>query len=251
MEIFIGSSSENRSSTHDIQEIVQKIFPECKCLAWTDDKVFKPSEYTLESLIKCSKEVDCAIFIFDGDDTVENSKGKFKKTRDNVLIEYGLFVGALGRKNVAILYKEKTDMPSDLSGITYIAMDVKMHSKLQTWLNDFRESSDTETSISSFGMNRKEIDDYYRAVIKETRILPKNYTAYKLDRLITDYNGNSITPVVGESHWLMYKDGSFEKLFENDRVKFKIESIGKLQSYRQGEKSKNIFVKEVIRNPQY
>ncbi|MEG0308934.1 MAG: nucleotide-binding protein [Clostridium sp.] len=270
MKIFIGSSTESKDAIYDITEIIRGGMPQHECVPWFDDEVFKASEYTLDSLIRCSKEVDCAIFIFNADDKVKNSKGEFLKTRDNVLIEYGLFVSALGRKNVVILHKDKTDMPSDLSGITYIAMDIKMHLKLQEWLKD--SSSNIDKHISSCSDNdeiavdinksnkikvlKSDSDGYYSAIVKEIRSLSKNgryFTAYKLDGLIINYKNKRINIVDGESQWLLYDNKRFQKLSEKDQVKFRVDDIDNLRSYRGGEKTRNIFVGEVVRinNNQY
>jgi len=106
----------------------------------------------------------------------------------------------------------------------------------------------SETAISSLNEIRCGLDGYYSAIIKEIRPVPKGYTTYKLNGLISEYNGNKIAPVDGESHWLLYKNGRFDRLCKNDRVRFKIHSIKGIESYREGEKSRNILVVDIIRN---
>jgi hypothetical protein len=44
----------------------------------------------------------------------------YSQSRPNVLIELGLFYGAIGRQNVCLLLKEGTELPSDLDGIKRI-----------------------------------------------------------------------------------------------------------------------------------
>lgn len=46
-----------------------------------------------------------------------------QRARQNVIFESGYFVGKLGRSNVRILRKGNVDIPSDLHGILFIAMD--------------------------------------------------------------------------------------------------------------------------------
>lgn len=48
----------------------------------------------------------------------EESK-KEKRSRPNVIFEFGYFVGRLGRNRVCCLYKEGVVLPSDLSGLLY------------------------------------------------------------------------------------------------------------------------------------
>jgi predicted nucleotide-binding protein len=48
------------------------------------------------------------------------------RARQNVIFEYGYFIGMLGRRTgrVFLLYKDLTEIPSDLTGIVYI--DISM-----------------------------------------------------------------------------------------------------------------------------
>jgi predicted nucleotide-binding protein len=45
------------------------------------------------------------------------------RARQNVVLEMGMLVSALGRKNVAILKKQHLEVPSDAQGILYIAFN--------------------------------------------------------------------------------------------------------------------------------
>lgn len=45
------------------------------------------------------------------------------RARQNVILELGYFLAALGRKRVCALYKSGTDIPSDYSGVIFISMD--------------------------------------------------------------------------------------------------------------------------------
>jgi predicted nucleotide-binding protein len=42
------------------------------------------------------------------------------RARQNVVLEFGMLLSALGRKRVAVLRKEGTDIPSDVNGVIYI-----------------------------------------------------------------------------------------------------------------------------------
>ena len=46
-----------------------------------------------------------------------------KRPRQNVVLELGFFVGALGRNRVAIVYEEGVERPSDIAGVVYIPLD--------------------------------------------------------------------------------------------------------------------------------
>jgi hypothetical protein len=45
------------------------------------------------------------------------------RARQNVLLELGLFVGRLGRRNVCAICKPPVDIPSDWDGVVWVAMD--------------------------------------------------------------------------------------------------------------------------------
>jgi predicted nucleotide-binding protein len=54
------------------------------------------------------------------DDTLRK---KEIRARQNVIFEFGYFVGKLGRNRVCCIYKEGVDIPSDLGGLTYKKVD--------------------------------------------------------------------------------------------------------------------------------
>jgi predicted nucleotide-binding protein len=49
----------------------------------------------------------------------DNQRHKEKRARPNVVLEFGFFVGRLGRENVCCIYTGDVDLPSDVHGILY------------------------------------------------------------------------------------------------------------------------------------
>ena len=45
------------------------------------------------------------------------------RARQNVVFEWGFFVGKLSRRNVCALYAEEVEIPSDLTGVVYVELD--------------------------------------------------------------------------------------------------------------------------------
>lgn len=45
------------------------------------------------------------------------------RARQNVVLELGYFFGRLGRSHVCALYKEGVELPSDITGLLYVALD--------------------------------------------------------------------------------------------------------------------------------
>lgn len=70
--------------------------------------------------------VDFALVLLTPDDVgslISESPTLKSRARQNVVFELGLFVGALGRKQVCALHKGDVELPSDYQGILYIPMD--------------------------------------------------------------------------------------------------------------------------------
>lgn len=119
-KIFIGSSKNVVRKLEDIARYIDDLGG--KALPWNAKGTFVAGQYTFDTLIKIAHEVDGAIFIFNGEDeTWYSDRVKSEKeVRDNVLLEYGLFAGVLGRDKVAFICENRPKIASDLSGITYI-----------------------------------------------------------------------------------------------------------------------------------
>lgn len=140
-EIFIGSSTEASGFMDEIAVKLEELGE--TPLLWNESGkgIFVPGTNTIDALIEITKRVKAAIFIFNADDVVWNSKSALEsndKVRDNVLFEYGLFVGALEKKNVCFVCKGRPQLASDLKGITYIDGDEKttqVKLKLRDWLS--------------------------------------------------------------------------------------------------------------------
>ena len=85
-----------------------------------DQSVFELSATTIESLTKTLKDNDFGIFVFSRDDLLKIRAKESHAVRDNVLFEFGLFIGRMGRERVFFLLPTDGDLhlPSDLLGVT-------------------------------------------------------------------------------------------------------------------------------------
>ena len=75
---------------------------------------------TLEALCDAARTFDFAILVLTPDDVAVVRGKKENTARDNVLLELGLFLGALGRSRTFIVHpRDKAiSLPSDLAGVT-------------------------------------------------------------------------------------------------------------------------------------
>ncbi|HHF3240946.1 TPA: TIR domain-containing protein [Vibrio alginolyticus] len=114
--IFIGSSVEGLEIAYAIQE---NLHYDAECKVWSQG-VFELSKTTMESLEERLKASDFAIFVFSDDDVIKMRGKERTSIRDNVLFEFGLFIGELGRERVFFVSPEGADIhiPTDILGVT-------------------------------------------------------------------------------------------------------------------------------------
>lgn len=99
-------------------EYLKKYFnKEYECVIWNDD-VFKYNKSFLETLLNSASLFDFGFLIFTKDDLALVRDEAFEEARDNVIFEYGLFLGRLGVERAFILAEEGVKIPSDFLGIT-------------------------------------------------------------------------------------------------------------------------------------
>lgn len=120
--IFIGSSKEGLGIA---KKMKGKLSANFEVNIWTDD-LFGANESTLSSILKFVHAFDFGIFVATPDDKVENMEREnstFLSMRDNVLFEFGIFLGALGKGSSFLFAEKEVKLPSDMSGITSFAYD--------------------------------------------------------------------------------------------------------------------------------
>ncbi len=116
-KIFVGSSTEGKSIASAVRDQLAK---DAELTLWTD-QIFLPGRYALEVLEEQAPKHHFAILVASPDDRVVKRDLFTPAMRDNVLLEFGLFTGALGRRRAFLIAPDdpKIDIPSDMMGITY------------------------------------------------------------------------------------------------------------------------------------
>lgn len=116
--LFIGSSTESLPIAYAIQENLDH---DATVTVWTQG-IFGLSSNTLDDLITALDNFDFGIFVFQPDDVLKMRSSEKQTVRDNVIFEFGLFVGKLGKKRVFIVLPDNANdfhLPTDLLGLTY------------------------------------------------------------------------------------------------------------------------------------
>ena len=90
-----------------------------------DQSTVLPSRFVIESLLERMGNTDFGIFIFAPDDLVEVRGVRYLIARDNVVLEFGMHIGRIGRHRCFMLLPLGSDvkLPSDIDGMTPILYD--------------------------------------------------------------------------------------------------------------------------------
>lgn len=114
-QVFVGSSTEGKPYADIvIESLKEKGFSP---LAWFD--FFKTSRPPLQELEQLTLRADAAILIATADDQAIIRNQNWHQMRDNVLFEYGLFAGTIGRAKCGLIIPDTEDfrIPSDFLGV--------------------------------------------------------------------------------------------------------------------------------------
>jgi len=146
--IFIGSSGEGLDVAKYVKNYLGVDFD---CYLWTDD-IFKYNESVLETLLKEASLFDFGLLIATKDDFLRSRNKAFDVARDNVVFEYGLFLGRVGSSRAFVIQEEGTKLPSDLFGITTPRFKKEIDlSQSQSLNNELRKIRNTILEKMSLG----------------------------------------------------------------------------------------------------
>ena len=120
-QVFVGSSKEGLKYAKEICELLNKE-QDIQCVLWPD--IFEPGSLTFEALEEMLMECCAAVFVATPDDDAVIREKPVRMPRANVMLEFGLVAGRLGRHNIALCSYGAAELPSDLAGLTVIKMDV-------------------------------------------------------------------------------------------------------------------------------
>ncbi len=113
--VFVGSSTEGKPFAEAVIELIKEggLSP----LAWFD--FFRDSRPPLQELEHLTLRADAAILIATEDDRAIIRGKNWRQMRDNVLFEYGLFAGTIGRAKCGLILPDSNDfrIPSDFLGV--------------------------------------------------------------------------------------------------------------------------------------
>lgn len=115
--VLIGSSSEAEDWALELGAELART-REVSVTHWRD--IFPPNHGFLGSLLDATRKFDAALFVGFPDDRVERRGAQYSITRDNVIFEFGLFLGSLGSDRAYLVVPDDWSiaLPTDLMGIS-------------------------------------------------------------------------------------------------------------------------------------
>lgn len=117
MRIFVASSTLGLKVAQAIQVNLEQY---ADVVVW-DQEVFDVSSYPLESLEQMAKNADFGIFVMTPDDLQKSRNRVAPVSRSNVILEFGVFLGSLGRRRTFLVVPSDVPtllLPTDLLGLT-------------------------------------------------------------------------------------------------------------------------------------
>lgn len=119
-QVFVGSSKEGLNYAKEICDLLNNE-QDIRCVLWPE--IFEPGSLTFEALEEMLMECCAAVFVATPDDHAVIREKQVSMPRANVMLEFGLVAGRLGRHNIALCSYGAAELPSDLAGLTVIKMD--------------------------------------------------------------------------------------------------------------------------------
>lgn len=186
--LFISSSVEGLPIANAIQQNLER---DCNPTVW-DQGIFQLSSSALDGLLAALKTHQFAIFVFTPDDVVKIRENTTLVARDNIVFEFGLFFGGLGKERVYYIKPRNVDLhiPTDLLGINSGSYDPdredqnlqaalgpfcnQVREKLKAFLYESLDDLQNETKeVKRLAVERPKFWEYlFLAELIETRLKP-------------------------------------------------------------------------------
>lgn len=139
MVVFIGSSSHGADDLKVLENLI--VDAGMRPVPWINPDTFALGTGTWEMLLRKAREVFAAVFLFREDDEIKQRDQTVKVSRDNVILEFGLFTGRLGPERCAFAKKGNPQIPTDLAGLTYIDLNnlTNARNQIDAWAKRMRD----------------------------------------------------------------------------------------------------------------
>jgi hypothetical protein len=200
--VFIGSSTEGLPVAKAIKSIFGQ---QADVEVWNSGGIFTKNQSFLRSLLEMASLFEFAVLIFSKDDVSLIRGETYETARDNVLFEFGLFLGKLGPRRVHTLVEKDLKLPSELDGISLDSFSrakngnptagfsktaVNIVSSIIEYHQNTTEFSNLPSTALAIGYFQNflsrvcdKLDDFEPVLIADRKI---DYTSFKLHVIIPD-----------------------------------------------------------------
>jgi len=120
--VFVGSSTEHLETARALKRRLDSF---ARVTVW-DEAPFELNESIFDGLLDAAEQADFAIFVFDADDVIRTRNAEVNTPRDNVVFEFGLFTGRIGKGRtfwISAKGSQELHIPTDLLGITHLVFE--------------------------------------------------------------------------------------------------------------------------------
>jgi hypothetical protein len=114
--IFVASSTEALPVARAVKQNFDR---EADVDIWSEN-IFKANRSYLDTLLNRASYYDFGIAVFTPDDEAVIRERPVRVTRDNVIFEFGLFLGRIGPNRTFLIVQEGVEMFSDWNGIAIV-----------------------------------------------------------------------------------------------------------------------------------
>lgn len=225
--VFIGSSKESKEVAEMLKNHIE-MDPNYECVVW--NTIFDLGLTNFENLLKKVITFDYAIFVVAPDDVVvkNSTHEKTIRTRDNIVLEIGLFTGELGKRSVYIFKHDSCTLPTDLLGYVYVPYNndtLKNPSAFNECCKKLRDTMDRESKTLKISLKPANglAKGYFENFIVPTTDMIQNNPkvviggkTYALDG--KEIELNIVIPNISEGDIIHWKNGfkKFNKLHDAD-----------------------------------
>ncbi|SRR6266496_5600542 len=148
--IFIASSKEALKAA---QAVKSNFDSEADVDIWSEN-IFKMNRNYLETLLNRASFYDFVIAIFTGDDEAIIREKQVKVTRDNVIFEFGLFLGRIGPNRTFMILEEDVELFSDWNGIAVAKFRMRdnLVAAVGNACNEIRKEMEVANKLEHFSL---------------------------------------------------------------------------------------------------
>lgn len=226
-QIFIGSSSEALPVAKKVEEIISTVG---ETQIWKYN-FFDVGVSAFDNLCDKLIKYDFAVFIGLREDLTRMRDEDYYKVRDNVIFEYGLFTGILGKRRTFLLTEQGTKLPTDLDGITIIRLDSEK-SNIQQCCEAIISIIDEENRLSRISLlpSAASAISYFENFIIPVCNSIAGGGQIKINGSYADCSVNAINIIMPETLTSELKQYAFDYYKNNNLIPAEIEGFHKTHS---------------------